>query len=116
MSILFTVSAGAYYIFNDSLTPGELVTFIFYVNNFMNLIRRLVNFNEQFQKGMVGFNKFLELLDVASEADEKENAVKLFKVKGKIKYENVTFGYDNHKKVSQYILILRILRISNWSY
>ncbi|MFO7814523.1 MAG: ABC transporter ATP-binding protein [Halanaerobiales bacterium] len=96
---LLTVSAGAYYIFNDTLTTGELVAFIFYVNMFMNPIRRLVNFNEQFQKGMAGFNRFLELLDVDPEVDDKEDAVKLEEVKGEIKYESVTFGYDNHKKV-----------------
>jgi len=65
----------------------------------MNPIRRLVNFNEQFQKGMAGFNRFLELLDVDPEVDEKENAIKLDKVKGEIKYRSVSFGYDNHKKV-----------------
>ena len=96
---LFTVSAGAYYIFNDTLTTGELVAFIFYVNMFMNPIRRLVNFNEQFQKGMAGFNRFLELLDVDPEVDVKEDAIKLDEVKGTIKYKNVSFGYDNHKKV-----------------
>ena len=97
--ILSTLSAGAYFLFNDSLTTGELVAFLFYVNMFMNPIRRLINFNEQFQKGMAGFNRFLELLDIEPEIEDKPDAVKLTDVSGRIKYENVSFGYDNHSKV-----------------
>jgi len=96
---LFTLSAGAYFIFNDALTTGELVAFIFYVNMFMNPIRRLINFNEQFQRGMAGFNRFLELLDVRPEITDRENARALRNVKGSIKYNNATFGYDNHTKI-----------------
>jgi ATP-binding cassette subfamily B protein len=97
--ILSTLSAGAYYLFNDSLTTGELVAFLFYVNMFMNPIRRLINFNEQFQKGMAGFNRFLELLDIEPEIDDKANALELTNVKGQISYKNVSFGYENHSKV-----------------
>ena len=95
----FTLGVGAYFIFNDALTTGELVAFLFYVNMFMNPIRRLVNFNQQFQKGMAGFNRFLELLDVQPEIKDKSDSVKLNNPKGNIQYKDVTFGYENHMKV-----------------
>jgi len=95
----FTLGAGAYFLFTDTLSTGELVAFLFYVNMFMNPIRRLVNFNQQFQKGMAGFNRFLELLAIKPEIEDKSNAVQLKDVNGEINYDNVTFGYDNHSKV-----------------
>lgn len=94
-----TLAAGAYFIYTDGLTTGELVAFLFYVNMFMNPIRRLVNFNQQFQKGMAGFNRFLELLAIKPEIEDRPNAQKLADINGNIKYEDVTFGYDNHSKV-----------------
>ncbi|HMA60677.1 MAG TPA: ABC transporter ATP-binding protein [Halanaerobiales bacterium] len=95
----FTLGAGAYFLFTDTLTTGELVAFLFYVNMFMNPIRRLVNFNQQFQKGMAGFNRFLELLAIKPEIEDGSDAVKLEDIEGKLKYDDVTFGYDNHSKV-----------------
>ncbi len=94
-----TLAAGGYFIYTDGLTTGELVAFLFYVNMFMNPIRRLVNFNQQFQKGMAGFNRFLELLAIKPEIEDSPSAQKLTDINGNIKYEDVTFGYDNHSKV-----------------
>ena len=94
-----TLAAGAYFIYTDGLTTGELVAFLFYVNMFMNPIRRLVNFNQQFQKGMAGFNRFLELLAIKPEIEDRPKAQKLADINGNIKYDNVTFGYDHHSKV-----------------
>jgi ATP-binding cassette subfamily B protein len=66
---------------------------------FMNPIRRLVNFNEQLQRGMSGFSRFKELLEVDPEIVDSIDAQELKNVEGLIKYEDVTFGYDNHEKV-----------------
>ncbi|MFP4199226.1 MAG: ABC transporter ATP-binding protein [Halanaerobium sp.] len=96
---LSTLAAGGYFIYNGSLTAGQMVAFLFYVDMFMNPIRRLVNFNEQLQRGMSGFSRFKELLEVDPEIVDRPDAQELRDVEGLIKYENVTFGYDNHDKV-----------------
>jgi ATP-binding cassette subfamily B protein len=96
---LSTLAAGGYFIYNGSLTAGQMVAFLFYVDMFMNPIRRLVNFNEQLQRGMSGFSRFKELLEVDPEIVDRPEAGELKDVEGLIKYEDVTFGYDNHEKV-----------------
>lgn len=96
---LSTLAAGGYFIYNGSLSVGEMIAFLFYVDMFMNPIRRLVNFNEQLQRGMSGFSRFKELLEVDPEIVDRAEARELKNVEGLIKYEDVTFGYDNHGKV-----------------
>ncbi len=96
---LITLGAGGYFIYQGNLTTGEMVAFLFYVNMFINPIRRLVNFNEQLQRGMAGFSRFTELLSVEPEISDLPGAKNLEEVKGLIEYDNVTFGYDNHSKV-----------------
>jgi len=96
---LSTLAAGGYFIYNGSLTVGQMVAFLFYVDMFMNPIRRLVNFNEQLQRGMSGFSRFKELLEVDPEIVDRPDAGELKEVKGLIRYKDVTFGYDNHEKV-----------------
>ncbi|MGM0499881.1 MAG: ABC transporter ATP-binding protein [Bacillota bacterium] len=96
---LSTLSAGGYFIYNGSLTSGQMIAFLFYVDMFMNPIRRLVNFNEQLQRGMSGFSRFQELLEVDPEIIDSAEAEDLENVEGLIKYQNVSFSYDNHEKV-----------------
>ncbi|WP_018249922.1 ABC transporter ATP-binding protein [Orenia marismortui] len=99
MIVLITLAAGAYFIKKGELTTGQLVAFIFYVKMFMEPIKRLVSFNEQFQKGMAGFQRFTELMAIKTEIKVNEDAKKLENIKGNIKYSNVSFGYNHHNKV-----------------
>lgn len=103
MITLITLAAGGYYIYLDQLTTGELVAFLFYVNMFMNPIRRLVNLNENFQRGMAGFRRFQELLSVEPEIKDLPEAIELTNIKGEIEYRDVSFGYDNNTKVLEHI-------------
>ncbi|CCU80271.1 Lipid A export ATP-binding/permease protein MsbA [Halanaerobium saccharolyticum subsp. saccharolyticum DSM 6643] len=96
---LSTLAAGGYFIYNGSLSVGQMVAFLFYVDMFMNPIRRLVNFNEQLQRGMSGFSRFKELLEVDPEIIDLPDAEELKDVEGLIKYEDVSFSYDNYEKV-----------------
>ncbi|ADO77886.1 ABC transporter ATP-binding protein [Halanaerobium praevalens] len=96
---LSTLSVGGYFIYQGSLSVGQMVAFLFYVNMFMNPIRRLVNFNEQLQRGMSGFSRFQELLEVDPEIKDDPEAQVLKDVQGLIKYEAVSFSYDNQEKV-----------------
>ena len=96
---LITLAAGGYFIYLEELTVGELIAFIFYVRLFIKPLERLVRFNEQFQKGMAGFRRFTELLAIDPEIKDQPDAKELKDVKGKIEYQDVTFGYDDHSKI-----------------
>ncbi|MBM7556470.1 ABC transporter ATP-binding protein [Halanaerobacter jeridensis] len=96
---LITLAAGGYFIYLEQLTVGELIAFIFYVRLFIKPLERLVRFNEQFQKGMAGFRRFNELLNIDPEIQDKPDAKELEDITGQIYYNDVTFGYDHHSKV-----------------
>lgn len=72
----------------------DLVTFLLYINAFLDPIKKLVNFAEQFQNGISGFDRFYELLEIAPDIVDSKNAVKIERVKGDIVFENVSFRYQ----------------------
>ncbi len=106
MITLITLTAGGYYIYKDFLTTGEIVAFIFYVNMFIDPVKRLVTLNEQLQRGMAGFNRFIRLLNVEPEIKDLPGARPLRNVKGKIEYREVSFSYDRKAKVLEHINII----------
>ncbi|RLD13367.1 MAG: ABC transporter ATP-binding protein [Caldiserica bacterium] len=96
---VIVLGSGAYFILKGFLNAGDLVAYLLYVNFFFMPIRRLSNFTQQFEQGMAGFERFLEILKIEPEVKEKENAVELKNVRGDIEFRNVTFSYDNNKYV-----------------
>ncbi|AGB41591.1 ABC-type multidrug transport system, ATPase and permease component [Halobacteroides halobius DSM 5150] len=99
MIILVTLGIGGYFIYQQQLTTGELIAFIFYIKLFIKPIEKLMQFNEQFQKGMAGFQRFTKLLDIESDIKEYDEAKKLTTVKGKIEYNDVSFSYEEDNRV-----------------
>ena len=95
MSLLsvLVITAGGYFIMKDSLNYIELVTFSLYVSTFISPVRKLVAFIEQYMAGMAGFKRFVELMKVDPEIDDKPDAKVLENVKGNITIENVSFSY-----------------------
>ncbi len=96
---LITIAAGAYLIYLNRLTAGELIAFLIYVNMFMRPIRRIANLNEQYQRAMTGFGRFQEILAVKPDIVEAENPIELKNVRGEIEYKDVSFSYDNDSRV-----------------
>lgn len=93
------LAVGGYFIIKEQMTLGDLVAANMFVAAFLQPIRRLTNFVEQFSTGMAGFMRFSELMRTHEETVEKENAVEIKNVKGNIEYKNVTFSYGNGKNV-----------------
>lgn len=96
---LITVAAGAYLIYLNRLTAGELLAFLIYVNMFMRPIRRIANLNEQYQRAMTGFGRFQEVLAVKPDVIEVEQPMELKNVRGEIEYKEVSFSYNNDSRV-----------------
>lgn len=89
------VTAGTLLITEGSVAIPDLITFLLYINNFTEPIRKLINFTEQFQNGYTGFERFLEIMDVEPDIQDKTDAVSVPRLSGTIDFQNVAFGYDS---------------------
>lgn len=93
------IIAGGLFLYNGKINFGDYTTFIVSVNVFINPVTVLIGFMEQFQNGVSGFNRFLEVMDEEPEKENK-NAKDITDVKGEIEFKNVCFSYsDNSPEV-----------------
>ena len=82
------------------IDPGDLVAYTLYVSTLLTTIRRIIEFAEQFQRGMTGIERFVEIMDSRIDIFDEEGAKPLEKVRGSIEFQNVSFEYtDDHTKV-----------------
>jgi ATP-binding cassette subfamily B protein len=96
---LIVMVAGTYYVLEGGITNGEFVGFILLVNVFFRPIEKLNAVLEIYPKGIAGFRRYCELIDVEPEITDAANAVDVGALKGDIRYEGVTFGYGDHRNV-----------------
>ena len=89
--------AGAGMITGAGMDVADLVTFLLYINNFTEPIKKLINFTEQFQNGYSGYERFLEVLDIEPDIKDAPDAVSVDKVKGDILFDNVSFRYEENQ-------------------
>lgn len=99
MLYLSVVLAGGIFVTQNKLAIVDLTIYILYINTFLHPIEKLVNFTEQLQKGMTGFERFLEVMNTAPEIEDDPDAETITSVRGDIAFENVTFRYDEAKEV-----------------
>lgn len=89
------IGGGGILVVKEVVGVGDLLTFLLYINNLIDPIRKLINFTEQFQNGMTGFSRFSELMDISPDIKDKDNAIELQDVKGDIEFKNVAFKYND---------------------
>lgn len=89
------IAGGGLLIANNIINVGDLLTFLLYVNLLVDPVKKLINFTEQFQNGMSGFNRFYEILEIKPDIVDKPNAKELKDVKGEIEFKNVAFKYND---------------------
>ena len=90
--------AGGCFLYNGIINFADYSTFIVSVNLFISPVTTLINFMEQYQNGVTGFSRFLEIMDEQPEQD-KPGAQKLENVRGKITFEHVTFSYEENREI-----------------
>lgn len=90
--------AGGLFLHAKTIELGDYTTFIVSVNVFLGPVRQFIMFMEQYQNGITGFKRFVEIMDTESEK-EKDGAEKVGKLEGRIRFENVTYGYGEEKDV-----------------
>ena len=87
---------GAALMTGGRMEVADLVTFLLYINNFTEPIRKLINFTEQFQNGYTGYERFLEILAIAPDITDAPDAVSIQNAKGDIRFDNVSFKYEDN--------------------
>ncbi|MCI8881009.1 MAG: ABC transporter ATP-binding protein [Clostridiaceae bacterium] len=90
---LAVILAGGFAMTAEAITPADLMAYVMYVTTLLATIRRIVEFTEQFQRGMTGIERFFEIMDEKPDITEPENAVVLSHARGDIQFENVSFAY-----------------------
>ncbi|ABG85774.1 ABC transporter ATP-binding protein [Clostridium perfringens] len=95
---LIVLIAAGYFTYLGKINVGDFAAYLLYIKMFLQPIRKLINFNEMFQNGMSGFERYEEIMN---EENEKEipNAKELKDIKGKITIKDITFRYDNKESI-----------------
>ena len=97
---LILIAAGGLFLMRRWIQPPDLVIYVLYVNMMIATIRRIVEFTEQFQRGMTGIDRFLEIMDADVEIFSHDGAREMKNPRGEICFRDVGFEYeDDHKQV-----------------
>lgn len=90
---IVVVMIGAIFMIKGYILPGDYVAYLLYVSTLLASVRRIIEFMEQFQRGMTGIERFAEIMDIEPDIKDENGARELKDVKGEIEFKNVTFGY-----------------------
>lgn len=97
---LVIILGGGTFLVKGWITPGDLVAYTMYVSTLIATIRRIIEFAEQFQRGLTGIERFLQIMDADIEIFDEPDAVPMPKPKGEITFDQVSFEYpDDHNRV-----------------
>ena len=97
---LVVILGGGIFVCNRWISPGDLVAYTLYVTTLIATIRRIVEFAEQFQRGITGIERFFEIMDSEIEVYDIEGAKELEVTEGSITFDHVSFEYpDDHNAV-----------------
>ena len=89
------IMSGGILIAKKMVNVADFVTFLLYINIFTDPIRTLIDFTEQFQNGYSGFERFVEILDIKPDIEDKKDADTLIDVRGDIVFDDVSFKYND---------------------
>ena len=95
---VFILIAGGLFLYAGRISFGDYSTFIVSVNLFINPVNTLIGFMEQFQNGISGFKRFVEIMEEEPETDAAD-ARELTDVQGVIEFRDVNYAYDSSKEV-----------------
>lgn len=96
---LAVIVSGGYAVSRGTMAASDIVIYVLYINLFLDPIRTLINFTEQFQKGFSGFDRFCEIMDTEPEIQDRPGAIDAGVLKGDIVFDDVHFAYDGHDYV-----------------
>ena len=91
---ILVVVVGAFFLIKKAITPADYVAYLMYVSMLLTSIKRIVEFAEQFQRGMTGIERFEEIMDTEPAIKDEEGAEALTVESGVIDFNNVSFSYN----------------------
>ena len=95
---IVVVVIGAIFMIKEHITAADYMAYLLFVSTLLTSIRRIVEFAEQFQRGMTGIERFVEIMDIEPEIQDEKDAGTLNHVKGKIEFKDVSFSYESENK------------------
>lgn len=96
---LLVVVAGSLFVINGKIAPADLIAYLLYVTTLITSIRRIVEFTEQFQRGMAGIERFSEVLDQPVHIRDADEAKPLVLTRGEICFDDVSFSYSEEQEM-----------------
>lgn len=107
LTTLVTVAvliSGVSFMSAKALNVADLITFLLYINNFTEPVKKLINFTESFQSGYSGFERFMEIMEITPDIQDAKDAISINSLKGDIDFDNVSFYYEStHERVLNHI-------------
>lgn len=89
------IAGGSLFISHKIIGVTDLLTFLLYINNLIDPVRKLINFTETFQNGITGFERFYSILEIEPDIVDKKDALILKDVRGDIEFNKVAFKYND---------------------
>ncbi len=102
------VGVGAYFMHIGVTTPGDFAASLMLVSTLLGSIRSIVDFSEQFSRGVTGIERFAEIMDEVPDITDSSDAVEIKNVRGEIEFRDVTFSYVKGEKEILHHLNLKI--------
>lgn len=99
MLYVAVVIAGGYFVVQGEVQAADIIIYVLYINMFLDPIKRLINFTEQFQKGMTGFMRMTEVMDTMPDVKDKKHAEHAGVLSGAIEFRDVSFAYEDDEPV-----------------
>lgn len=94
MITVVVIVVGAVLLSSGTMNAPDLITFLLYISNFTEPVQKLINFTEQFQNGITGYERFREILSIDPEIKECENPVEAKDIRGEVVFDDVGFRYE----------------------
>ena len=92
---ILVVVLGAILLSKGMLQAGDYLAYLLYISTLLTSIRRIVDYMEQFQRGMTGLERFVDIMDVEPDIQDKPNAAELQNVRGNVAFHHVSFHYSD---------------------
>lgn len=95
---ILVVFLGSVFMIRGSIAASDFVAYLLYVTTLLTSVRKFVDFSEQFQRGMTGIERFYEIMETVPDIADRPDAEELCDVKGTVRFEQVTFRYDEEEE------------------
>ncbi len=96
MITIVVIVIGSLFISHQLILVGDLVAYLLYVNNLVEPVKKLINFTETFQEGITGFERFMDILEIEPDIQDKPDAISLTQVEGNVEFDRVCFRYKEN--------------------